>query len=162
LASVLFVLSDLLLFCIILTTLSRTQVECFNVMTVVPKLRVARPSDNIDALLRFYCDGLGLSILSRFADHNGFDGVMLGSPSASYHFEFTTARGHTAGRAPTQENLLIFYMPDHGEWKCAVARMEAAGFRPVSSFNPYWDVNGLTYEDADGWRVVLQHSAWKL
>jgi hypothetical protein len=43
-----------------------------------PILRVARPTDDIDALLPFYEQGLGLTVLCRFEDHDGFDGVMLG------------------------------------------------------------------------------------
>ena len=38
--------------------------------------------------------------------------------------------------------------------------MLAAGFRPVSSYDPYWDVHGRTFEDVDGYRVVLQNAAW--
>ena len=45
-------------------------------MDIIPILRVARPTDNIDALRSFYCDGLGLSVLYRFDGHNGFDGVI--------------------------------------------------------------------------------------
>jgi catechol 2,3-dioxygenase-like lactoylglutathione lyase family enzyme len=128
-------------------------------MPTVPVLRVARPSDNLDALVPFY-EGLGLTVLYRFEDHDGFDGVMLGHEKAPYHLEFTRARGHIAGRAPTQDNLLIFYVPDSYEWKQAVERMRAAGFSPVPAFNPYWDRNGVTFEDPDGYRVVLQQAAW--
>jgi catechol 2,3-dioxygenase-like lactoylglutathione lyase family enzyme len=125
-----------------------------------PVLRVARPSDDLDALLSFYRDGLGLSVLFRFTDHDGFDGVILGQPNASYHLEFTRARGHTAGRAPTLDNLLVFYLPEKHEWEAAVTRMRTAGFEPVVAFNPYWDRNGASFEDPDGYRVVLQHAAW--
>jgi hypothetical protein len=51
-------------------------------MSVAPKLRVARPTDNLDELVRFYRDGLGLEILFRFENHEGFDGVMLGRSGA--------------------------------------------------------------------------------
>jgi len=37
----------------------------------MPILRVARPSDDLDRLLPFYADGLGLEILYRFEDHDG-------------------------------------------------------------------------------------------
>jgi catechol 2,3-dioxygenase-like lactoylglutathione lyase family enzyme len=127
----------------------------------MPKLRVARPTDDIEALIPFYRDGLGLDVLYRFEDHAGFDGVMLGNPGAPYHFEFTRAEGHVAGRAPTQENLIIFYMPDDEEWAAAVSRMEAAGFAAVPAFNPYWDRHGRTFEDPDGYRVVIQNAAWE-
>ena len=128
----------------------------------LPTIRVARPSDNLPALLRFYCDGLGLRQLAAFTAHNGFDGVMLGHPQAPYHLEFTHQPGHTAGRAPTADHLLVFYLPDAAEWQAAVRRMEAAGFAAVPSWNPYWDQAGRTFEDPDGYRVVLQQAAWSL
>jgi catechol 2,3-dioxygenase-like lactoylglutathione lyase family enzyme len=123
-------------------------------------LRVARPTDHLDEVIRFYTEGAGLMVLGSFLDHEGFDGVMLGLPDASYHLEFTRKRGHTAGRAPTQDNLLVFYVSDKQEWLQATARMSAAGYQPVPSFNPYWDRSGQTYEDPDGYRVVIQNQSW--
>ena len=125
------------------------------------KLRVARPTDNLEAVARFYREGLGFAELFRFENHGGFDGAMLGPPDAPYHLEFTKAHGHLAGRAPTADNLLVFYLPDEHEWNDAVARMKKSGYGPVSSSNPYWDQHGLTFEDPDGYRVVLQHAAWE-
>jgi len=129
---------------------------------MVPILRVARPSDDLDALLPFYRDGLGLNVLHIFKDHAGFDGVMLGRAGAPYHFEFTRSAQHKAGRAPTQDNLLVFYLPDRSEWDAAILRMQRAGFAPVAAFNPYWDVNGRTFQDPDGYRVVLQNAGWSM
>jgi catechol 2,3-dioxygenase-like lactoylglutathione lyase family enzyme len=129
-------------------------------MSAPPILRIARPTDDLDALLPFYQQGLGLNVLYRFEDHDGFDGIMLGHERAPYHFEFTRARGHNAGRAPTQDNLVVFYLPDAEDWCAAVQRMRDAGFAPVPAFNPYWDRDGLTFEDPDGYRVVLQQAAW--
>ena len=129
-------------------------------MTGTMTLRVARPTDDLEALLPFYRDGLGLTVLYRFEDHDGFDGVMLGAAEAPYHFEFTRARGHMAGKAPTRDHLLVFYIPDPEDWRRAVARMRGAGFEPVASFNPYWDQRGLTFEDPDGYRIVLQNADW--
>lgn len=123
-------------------------------------LRVARPSADLDALLPFYRDGLGLTVIGRFTDHDGFDGVMLGAPGGRYHLEFTRSQRHAAARAPSPENLLVFYFPDPDDWRSAVARMQAAGFAPVSSVNPYWDRSGATFEDPDGYRVVLQNAPW--
>jgi catechol 2,3-dioxygenase-like lactoylglutathione lyase family enzyme len=123
-------------------------------------LRVARATDRLDEVVRFYVVGLGLEELGTFEDHEGFDGVIVGTPRALYHLEFTHQRGHAVGDAPTKENLLIFYLPDKDEWKSAVDRMEAAGFAPVPSLNPYWDRHGRTFEDPDGYRVVLQNAAW--
>ncbi len=74
-------------------------------------LRVARPTDNLNEVVDFYTKGLGLEVLYKFQDHEGFDGVMVGFPGAAYHLEFTSHRGHSVGHAPTQDNLLIFYFP---------------------------------------------------
>src|SRR5215475_10139468 len=117
-------------------------------------LRVARQSDNLEGFLAFYEHGLGLSLLGKFEDHDGFDGIILGRENSPYHFEFTRARNHVAGSAPTRDNLLVFYIPGRNEWELAVQRMRDAGFEPVASFNPYWDHGGLTFEDPDGYRVV--------
>ena len=123
-------------------------------------MRVARPTDRMDDILHFYRDGLGLEVIAHFEDHDGFDGIMLGRPGLGWHLEFTHKRGHDAGRAPTQDNLLVFYMPEHAAWQRTVARMEEHGYRPVPAFNPYWDKNGKTFEDVDGYRVVIQRAAW--
>ena len=123
-------------------------------------LRIARPTDHMPEIIRFYRDGLGFEVLGSFEDHSGFDGVMLGHTGAPYHLEFTRHRGLEAGRAPTQDNLLVFYLPDAGAWREAIARMREHGYEPVKAYNPYWDVRGETFEDADGYRVVLQQAAW--
>ncbi|HEY9718955.1 MAG TPA: VOC family protein [Trichormus sp.] len=125
-----------------------------------PKLRVARPTDRLEEVVRFYRDGLGLQELGGFENHEGFDGVMLGSPNSMYHLEFTHCKAHTAGGAPSQDHLLVFYLPEREAWLGAVERMRNHGYEPVPSFNPYWDTNGKTFEDPDGYRVVLQNAAW--
>lgn len=125
-------------------------------------LRVARPTDNLNEVVEFYTKGLGLEILYKFQDREGFDGVMLGFPDAAYHLEFTSHRGHSVGRAPTEDNLLVFYFPNRAEWLEAIAQLKKAGYEPVPSYNPYWDKNGLAFADPDGYRVVLQNDAWNL
>ena len=123
-------------------------------------LRVARPTDALEAVVRFYRDGLGLDLLYEFRDHDGFDGVMLGRKGAGYHLEFTRKAGHKAGKAPTEDNLLVFYLPERAAWQQAVDRLVQHGYQPVPAFNPYWDRRGLTFADPDGYRVVLQNATW--
>lgn len=123
-------------------------------------IRIARPTNDIENLLPFYRDALGFEVLGSFTDHEGFDGIMLGlgGPSSGYHLEFTLKRGHAVPRCPTEDNLLIFYLPDEKSYGEALARMEGAGCQSVPSFNPYWDRTGKTFEDADGYRVVLTNT----
>jgi catechol 2,3-dioxygenase-like lactoylglutathione lyase family enzyme len=129
-------------------------------MSSRPTLRVARPTDRLPEIAAMYARGLGLDVLGRFEDHDGFDGVMLGRPEDAFHLEFTTRRGHAAEGAPSGEHLLVLYEPDAAAWSAACERMLAAGFREVAAHNPYWDVRGRTFEDLDGYRVVLQNTAW--
>ena len=123
-------------------------------------LRVARPTDDLDTVATMYQIGLGFEVLGSFADHQGFDGVMLGHPDLAYHLEFTHHRGHSVGRAPTRDNLLVFYIPERDQWQAQCEQMSAAGFAQVPSYNPYWDLLGQTFADSDGYRVVLQNAAW--
>lgn len=127
-------------------------------MTV--QLRVARPCNDLQAVLGFYRDGLGLTVLGHFEDHDGFDGVMLGQPGQGFHLEFTREHGAVAPRSPSPEHLCVFYLADPAEHTGAVARMKAHGFVPVASHNPYWDRKGVTFEDTEGYRVVLHDGAW--
>lgn len=128
---------------------------------IAQHFRVARPTDDLDAVLRFYRDGIGIEVIASFEDHAGFDGVMLGLPGAGYHLELTHHRGHLVGRAQTQDHLLVFYIPDTAAWQASVERMRSHGYLPVPSYNPYWDERGVTFEDPDGYRVVFQNAAWE-
>ena len=123
-------------------------------------LRIARPVSNLARTTEMYSNGLSLRVLGRFEDHDGFDGAILGRAEMHYHFEFTYCRTHPVFPAPTSEDLAVFYVPDSSEWRAGCARMLAAGFKQVPSFNPYWEARGQTFEDPDGYRVVLQNSDW--
>lgn len=129
----------------------------------VPVLPVARPTDNLSKVTSQYSDGLGLTLLLSFTEHEGFPGSIIGLPHAPYHLEFTTftGEGHSpVTSTPTEDNLLVFYIPDGEEWETRVGKMTAAGWKEVKSFNPWWDREGITFEDVDGYRVVLQKGIW--
>jgi hypothetical protein len=123
-------------------------------------IRIAKPVSNLVRAREMYSHGLGLCVLGSFENHAGFDGVMLGVPGADYHFEFTHSPHHPVYPAPTVEDLVVFYIPGEAEWEAACARMLGAGFRQVVASNPYWEVRGRTYEDEDGYRVVLEREGW--
>lgn len=125
-------------------------------------LRVARASERLDEVTAFYVEGLGFTRLAEFEDHAGFDGVVLGHPQAPCHLEFTRRRGHASTARPDGETLLVFYLPGAGQWRAAVDRLEAFGAKATPSLNPYWDSAGRTFEDPDGYRIVLQNAAWPL
>jgi len=39
-----------------------------------------------------------------------------------------------------------------------LARLEGLGCKPVRAFKPFWDRKGKTFEDSNGYRIVLQNS----
>ena len=124
------------------------------------KLRVARATDNLGKVTEMYVSGLGFKLLGSFEGHNGFDGSIIGHEQHNYHLGFTHHKGTTVGVAPTKDNLLVFYLPDVEAWGACCKRMVEAGFVQVESYNDYWDVVGKTFEDVDGYRVVLQNREW--
>ncbi len=124
-----------------------------------PCLRVARPSRDLAAARHFYARGLGLQVLVAFEDHEGFDGVVFGGRTWPYEIEFTRHRRAVATPAPTEEDLLVFYLSDRAEWESAVRRLRAIDATEVSSPNPYWERGGITFRDADGYRVVLYNAS---
>lgn len=123
-------------------------------------LRVARPVNDLAHACAMYCKGLGFEVLGSFENHNGFDGVFLGNVGMQYHLEFTFCRAHPVQPSPTQEDLLILYMPDEENWRDACENMIVAGFTEVSPFNSYWSMNGRSFMDNDGYCTVLQKSQW--
>jgi catechol 2,3-dioxygenase-like lactoylglutathione lyase family enzyme len=125
----------------------------------VRQVRIARPTDQLDAVVRFYRDGLGLAELFRFEGHAGYDGVMLGLPGADYHLEFIQHRDGSPCPAPTRDNLLVLYLGTPREADAVAARLGELGYPTVPAENPYWtEHGGITIEDPDGWRVVLMPS----
>jgi hypothetical protein len=123
-------------------------------------VRIARPVRDLVRSAEMYIRGLGLHQIGSFHDHDGFDGVMLGIPGKDHHFEFTVCEAHPVAPAPTPEDLLVFYVPDYSAWNHRCSCMLEAGFIEVESFNPYWSQCGRTFQDQDGYRVVIKQSAW--
>lgn len=123
-------------------------------------LRIARPSNNLNQVALMYQQGFNFEVLSRFENHDGFDGIILGHPHSAYHLEFTHHRGTIVDNAPTQDNLLIWYVPNITSNQYLTKKLISAGFIHVKSYNPYWDLNGKTFEDCDGYRIVLSLDDW--
>ena len=126
-----------------------------------PHLRITRPTNRIEELARMYESGLNLTRIGEFRNHNGFDGIILGAPGLAWHLEFTHEQGVASGGAPSSEQLLVLYYPSPRDWKAICDRMNEAGFIEVPPHNPYWQVKGRTFSDLDGYRVVIQNSAWQ-
>jgi catechol 2,3-dioxygenase-like lactoylglutathione lyase family enzyme len=121
------------------------------------QLRVARHTERLDEVVSFYRDGLGLTEIGGFSDHDGYDGVFLEVPGTGAHLELTAGAGHGAPE-PHPESLLVLYLGDEETVRATSARL---GVEPVAPANPYWGEHGITFEDPDGFRVVLVPERWE-
>ena len=121
----------------------------------VIRVRIARPTDRLEEVVRFYHDGIGLAELGRFDGHSGYDGVLLGLPGSDYHLEFTSHADGSPCPAPSVDNLLVLYLESEQAAEIVAGRLADLGYSDVEPENPYWDGRSITIPDPDGWRVVL-------
>ncbi|MFI5933107.1 VOC family protein [Actinoplanes sp. NPDC051494] len=117
-------------------------------------IRIARPCPDLAVTTRFYTEGLGLEVLWQGSGEH--DIVMLGRRDAAWHLELVGGSG--AVPAPSAEDLLVLYLGGPVD-DDLVRRIEASGGRRVSQ-SDYWDRWGVTFEDPDGYRLVLSTRAW--
>ena len=115
------------------------------------EVRLARHTNRLEDLVRFYRDGLGLPELGRFEGHDGYDGAFFALPGTNAHLEFTSGGPHEPPAAHP-ETLLVLYLGDDDAVNDAVGR---TGTEPVEAANPYWNTRAVTLSDPDGFRVVL-------
>jgi hypothetical protein len=123
-------------------------------------VRIARPVGDPARSVGMYRLGLDMQEIGRFQNHAGFDGVMLQIEGQGFHFEFTYCRVHPVDPRPTAEDLLVVYLPDAMEWENRCKSMLDAGFQEIEPFDPYWKARGRTFQDPDGYIVVIQQAAW--
>jgi hypothetical protein len=119
------------------------------------QIRIARPTNQLERVVDFYKNGLGLLEIGSFSDHEGFSGIMLGLPNEAYHLEFTQHVNALPCPPPSKDNLLVFYLLNTIQRNQTAKRLFDRGHKEVEPENPYWKKHGITIEDPDRWRIVL-------
>jgi catechol 2,3-dioxygenase-like lactoylglutathione lyase family enzyme len=117
-------------------------------------VRIARATRQLARMREFYRDGLGFELVDGFEEHAGYTGIIMAMPGGA-HLEITQ---HARGRidsAPDPDDLLVLYLPSSSQVARLRKRLESLGHGCVRPANPYWLDKGVTFEDPDGWRVVL-------
>ena len=118
------------------------------------KFRTARHTRELNRMIDFYGRVLGLQVLGEFKDHQNYDGVFLGIPGESWHLEFTVS-ADTPAHSPDDDDLLVFYAESPDEFNKIKERFIANKVKHLKPKNPYWENNGITFEDPDGFRIVI-------
>ena len=99
------------------------------------QLRVARHTQQLEEIVSFYRDGIGLPEIGRFNDHEGYQGVFLALPGTEAHLEFTSGGRH---RAPAShpESLLVLYLGDDESVRKVASRLDAASVTAATPTGP--------------------------
>jgi catechol 2,3-dioxygenase-like lactoylglutathione lyase family enzyme len=118
------------------------------------KFRIARHTTDLNRIIDFYGRVLGLTVLGDFKDHHHYNGVFLGIPGADWHLEFTVSYA-SPKHQPDDDDLLVFYASSLAEFAEIKKRFIINNVKHVKPQNPYWEKNGITFEDPDGYRIVI-------
>ena len=123
----------------------------------IQQIRIARPTDRLADLKHFYCEALGLREVASFQDHDGYTGSIIALPDRRCHLEFTQHSSGSACPAPSKDNLVVLYIESEQALLDIVEHLATLSILPVEPENPWWSnsVLSYTFEDPDGWRVVL-------
>lgn len=114
--------------------------------------RVARPARDLARSVEFYRDRLGLTHSGGFRDHDGYDGEFFALPGGG---ELELTAGPVPPREWSDEDLLVLYVADRSALERWARTLSEHGVESVPAANPYWNRNGHTVLDPDGYRVVI-------
>jgi catechol 2,3-dioxygenase-like lactoylglutathione lyase family enzyme len=120
-----------------------------------PRMRVARPTNDIDRAINFWSQVVGFEILSRFENHDGYDGAILGYPDTEWELEVSHHSSGMPTPAPTEEDILALYL-GKDEADEIIDRLRLAGHPQMKHPNPYWQAVGASvYTDPDGYTLIV-------
>ncbi|HEY8366289.1 MAG TPA: VOC family protein [Bacteroidia bacterium] len=114
--------------------------------------RVARHTNNIEALSEFYTKVLNLQVLGEFKDHDHYDGIFIGLEAENWHLEFTKSN-EIADHKFDEDDLFVFY--PETEMDKILANIEKYGINKHIPKNPYWQVNGIQINNPDGHGIII-------
>lgn len=117
-------------------------------------LRVARHTDNLGRIINFYTKIIGLEVIGKFNNHDGYDGVFLGKKGSSWHLEFTTSTSST-NHLFDPDDLLVFYPLTNNEFEYIMNSITSNSIEIHVPTNPYWQKNGILVHDPDGYGIII-------
>lgn len=116
--------------------------------------RVARNTNDLEAIKFFYVIILGFEILGNFENHDGYDGVFIGKKKLDWHLEFTKS-DEIIKFDFNEDDALVFYPTSNEEYNEIIKSLEINAISTIIAKNPYWNKNGKMVIDPDGYRVII-------
>lgn len=120
------------------------------------EFRNARHTNDLQSIVKFYTNILGLEVLFSFENHNDYSGAFIGKSGRSWHLEFTMSKSK-AHHSFDPEDLLVFYPKKKSEFDEIVARIDTHKIEKLKAANPFWDDHAIMIKDPDGFRVVVSN-----
>jgi hypothetical protein len=117
-------------------------------------LRVARHTNNLEAIENFYVDVLGFEQLGGFQNHNNYDGLFIGKSGLDWHFEFTQSDSK-AKLNFDEEDVIVLYPKIISDYNDLINKLIHHNISTITAINPFWNENGKMIQDPDGYRIVI-------
>lgn len=118
--------------------------------------RVARHTNDLEAVKNFYVNILNFKLLGSFENHDSYNGVFLGFPNADWHLEFTTS-DEKAIHQFNDDDILVLYPQTEKIYDSVLKNILENGIMLLTPKNPYWIENGKMFLDPDGYRIVISN-----
>lgn len=116
--------------------------------------RYARHTNDINLLVEFYQNILGLELLGTFQNHDGYDGVFLGKKGVDWHLEFTQSDEKVSHQF-NEDDHLVFYLDSQAQITAVLDKVKEYNIPIKVPKNPYWRRNGQLILDPDGMGIVI-------
>ena len=117
-------------------------------------IRIARHTNQLERMLHFYQQIIGLEKLGSFSNHEGYDGVFLGIPGVPWHLEFTTS-STAAEHHEDEDDFLVFYVKDQNEFDQFLQKFKDKNIPLLKAKNPYWNKYGIVIKDPDNFKIIV-------
>lgn len=117
-------------------------------------LRVARHTNDLDRIEKFYVDILGFERLGGFQKHNNYDGIFIGKSGLDWHFEFTQSETN-ANHTFDEDDVIVLYPKTILDYNELIKRLLQNNISSIHAINPFWNENGKMFQDPDGYRIVV-------
>ena len=116
--------------------------------------RYSRHTFDLQRIVKFYTEIVGLERLGGFENHDDYDGLFLGLPGQSWQLEFTTSKSKPDNKFD-DDDILVFYLNSEAELLGVGNRIEKGNIPLEEPKNPYWNKKGIMISDPDGFKIIF-------
>lgn len=124
------------------------------------KFRVARHTNDLEKVKKFYISVLGFDILGSFENHDDYDGIFLGKPNLDWHLEFTKS-SEVVEFNYNEDDIFVFYPDTTIEYDSLIENIKKQNITFIKAKNPYWNDSEISEVkmilDPDGYRIVISN-----